>query len=516
MNEGTRTDRWLWFGGLFVILLTLAAHVRGLQGQFVEWDDYAHITQNPAIRSLAPANLWAMFTQPAAKLYCPLTWLSFAVDYQIWGRNPFGYHLTNLVLHLADTVLVMVLVFQLLRDRSARARPVAVLTAAIFGVHPLRVESVAWATERKDVLFAFFYLLALLAYMRWVVGGRRTAYWACLLLFVGSALSKSAAVTFPLVLVLLDIFWKRRVAVWEKIPFVAVCFIVGAATFVAQASGTGETVLGTEAIPLWARVGLMGYCTFFYVGKFFWPLHLSAVYPTFEDFGWTPAIAVGWAGGFCGVLAVAFALRKRVPIVWPSWLFYLATLSPTIGLIPVGAHVVADRYAYIALLGLALPTSMGLVVLGDQSRSLRVVVSAAVVAVLAALTALSVRQSVVWTNTETLFQNALAEDPRCYTALVNLTMYYTSVNRLDEAIAAGNRAVALAPNGLIGRKNLAFALIHAKRYREAIHTLRPAVDHGIDDPAVWRALTECFTALGDEKNAKVADARLLRSTHNKP
>ena len=516
MNQGTRTDRWLWIGGLFVVLLTLAAHVRGLQGQFVEWDDYAHITQNPAIRSLAPAQLWAMFTQPAAKLYCPLTWLSFALDYQIWGRNPFGYHLTNLLLHVADTALVLVLVFQLLRDRSRHARPVAVLTAAIFGVHPLRVESVAWATERKDVLFAFFYLLALLAYLRWVVGGRRTAYWACLLLFTGSALSKSAAVTFPLVLVLLDIFWKRRVALWEKIPFLAVCFIVGAATFVAQASGAGETVLGTEAIPLWARLGLIGYCTLFYVGKFFWPLHLSAVYPTFEDFGWTLPIAFGYVMAFCVVFAAAFALRKRAPIIWPSWLFYLATLSPTIGLIPVGAHVVADRYAYMAVMGLALPTSMGLVVLADRWRGLRPVVTALAVALLVALAILSAQQSMVWTNTETLFQKALAEDPHCYTALVNLTMYYTSANRLDEAIASGNRAVEIAPNGLIGRKNLAFALIHAQRYREAIQMLRPAVDHGIDDPAVWRGLKECFTALGDEKNAKAADVRLLRSTHNKP
>src|ERR1035441_153273 len=107
MNEATRTDRWLWIGGLLVVLLTIAAHARGLQGQFLEWDDYGHITQNPAIRSLSPANLWVMFTQPAAKLYVPLTWLSFAIDYQVWGHNPFGYHLTNLLLHGANTVLVL-------------------------------------------------------------------------------------------------------------------------------------------------------------------------------------------------------------------------------------------------------------------------------------------------------------------------------------------------------------------------------------------------------------------------
>jgi hypothetical protein len=515
MNEGTRTDRWLWIGGLLVILLTLAAHVRGLQGQFLEWDDYAHITQNPVIRSLAPANLWKMFTEPAAKLYIPLTSLSFAVDYQIWGRYPFGYHFTNLLLHIANTALVLLLVFQLLRDRFAHARPVAVLTAAIFGVHPLRVESVAWATERKDVLFALFYLLALLAYLRWMVNGKRSAYWTCLLLFIGSTLAKSTAVTFPLVLVLLDVFWKRRVAVWEKVPFVAVCLIIGAATFVAQASGAGGTVLGAEEIPLWARVGLVGYCALFYLKKFFWPVHLSAVYPSFEDFGWTPLHAAGYMLGFGAVLAVVFALRKRAPIVLPSWLFFLATLSPTIGLVPVGAHVVADRFTYVPLIGLALPVSVGIVKLAEKLRALRFVLVAVVVALLAALTVLSARRSAVWTNTETLFQNALTEDPGCYPALVNLTTYYTSANRLDDAIAYGKRAVDLAPNGLIGRKNLAFAFVRAERHREAIQTLRPLADRGLDDPAIWRALRDSFTALGDEKNAQAAEKRMLRSTHNK-
>jgi protein O-mannosyl-transferase len=413
-------------------------------------------------------------------------------------------------------VLVLVLVFQLLRDRSVHPRSVALLTAAIFGVHPLRVESVAWATERKDVLFAFFYLLALLAYLRWLDRGKPNSYWMCLLLFIGSALSKSTAVTFPFVLMILDWFWKRRIALSEKVPFFAVSLLVGAATFVAQASGTGETVLGVTVIPLWARLGLVGYCTVFYVGKFFWPFHLSAVYPTFEDFGWTPLIAVGYLVAFCALLGAALALRRRAPIMLPSWLFYLVTLSPTIGLIPVGAHVVADRYAYMALLGLALPTSLGLVAVANKLRPLRLIVSVAIVMLLTALTILSAKRAAVWTSTETLFQNALAEDPTCYTALVNLTVYYTSANRLDSAIDCGQRAVQLAPNGLIGRKNLAIALTHAKRYREAIQILRPAIEHGIDDPVVWRVLKESFDAVGDKQNANIAEARMLRSTQNKP
>ena len=511
MNEDTRTDRWLWIGGVLVVLLTIAAHACGLQGQFLQWDDYGHITQNPAIRSLSPANLWSMFTEPAAKLYVPLTWLSFAIDYQVWGRDPFGYHLTNLLLHVANTVLVLLLAFRLLQGRFKYAQPAAVLTAAIFGVHPLHVESVAWVTERKDLLFAFFYLLSLLAYLRWVVRGTRRDYWACLLLFVGSVLSKSTAVTLPLALVLLDVFWKRRVALWEKIPFFAVSLIIGAATFVAQAGGNGETVVGTGVIPLWARLGLVGYCALFYVGKFFWPFHLSAVYPTFEDFGWTPLHAVGYLLAFVALLAAVFTLRKRAPVVLPSWLFYLITLSPTIGLVPVGAHVVADRFTYVPLIGLALPLSVGIVALANSWRRARPILAGATATLLVALVILSAKRSVVWTNTETLFQNALTDDTNCYPALVNLTTYYTSTKQLDEAIVYGTRAVEVAPNGLVGRKSLANAFVKATRYREAIKVLQPAIDHGIDDRVVWRTLQECFTALGDEKNARLAETRMLRS-----
>ena len=510
-NEGTRNHQRLWVSGLLVILLTIAAHARGLQGQFLEWDDYSHITQNPVIRSLSPTNLWRMFTEPAAKLYVPLTWVSLAIDYQMWGHIPFGYHLTNLLLHVANTMLVLLLAFRLLQGRFQYAQPAAVLTAAIFGVHPLRVESVAWVTERKDLLFAFFYLLATLVYLRWAVRGNRRDYWGCFLLFVCSALAKSTAVTLPLVLVLLDIFWKRRVAMWEKIPFFAVSLIIGAATFVAQASGKGETVLGTEVVPPWARLGLVGYCTQFHVRKFFWPLHLSAVYPSFEDFGWTPLQAICYVLAFAVLLAAAFTLRRRAPIVLPAWLFYLITLSPTIGLIPVGVHVVADRFTYVPLIGLALPLSVGLVTAANTWSRARPIIVAVIISLVVALVILSVNRSAVWTNTETLFHNALAEDPNCYPALVNLTTYYTSTKQLDEAIDYGTRAVTFAPNGLVGRKSLAAALVQARRYREAIKTLQPAIDHGIDDHAVWQTLNECFTALGDEKNARLAETRMLRS-----
>ncbi len=505
MNERSESTK-LWLGAILVLALTLVAHVRGLQGQFVEWDDTSHITRNATIRAVSFENVRVMFTRPIAKLYCPLTWLSYAIDYQIWGRDPFGYHLTNLLLHLANTLLVLVLVRKALRGRYEQATAAALLTAAIFGIHPLRVESVAWATERKDVLFAFFYLCALILYWRWLDGHKRSDYWVCFGLFVAAALSKSAAVTFPAVLLLIDHALAKRKAWEEKIPFFVVSLIVTAVTFLAQAGGKGETVATPEIIPLWARAGLVGYCSLFYVRKFFWPFHLSAVYPTFDEMHWNVFVGFGYLVTFALITALAVAVRRRWPALLPSWLFYVIALSPTIGLVPVGIHVVADRYSYVALIGLAVPVSMAIVcaIASVHNSAARVALCGVAAVIVAGLVFLSNRRTAVWSNTETLFLNALQENPNCLPAHVNLTVWYTSRKEFDEAIKHGQRAVEIAPYGIPGRKNLAYAYINEDHRREAITVLRPLAVHDVEDPDIWRALAECFEALGQTNNAKLA------------
>jgi protein O-mannosyl-transferase len=496
MNEPSASNRF-WLGAVIVLLL---------QGQFVEWDDTTHITRNAAIRSLTARNMQIMFTKPIAKLYCPVTWLSYAIDYRIWGRDPFGYHLTNLLLHLANTLLVLVLVERALRGRFAYAASAAILTAAIFGVHPLRVESVAWATERKDVLFAFFYLCALIAYWRWLGADKQRDYWACFTLFVAAVLSKSTAVTLPLVLLLIDHSWANRKAWEEKIPFFAVSLIITAVTFLSQAGGKGETVVGPEAIPLWARIGLVGYCSLFYAWKFVWPVHLSAVYPPFDDMHWNVPISLGYAAAFGIITALAIVARRRWPALLPLWLFYIITLSPTIGLVPAGIHVVADRFSYLPLIGLALPASMALVsaTVHTPNSIVRIILGGAIAVIIGAMALLSDQRAAVWFNTETLFLNALQEDPGCLPAHINLTMWYTSLKEFDDAIQHGQQAVAIAPMGSPGRKNLAHAYVARGQLREAVAVLRPLAQHGVEDADVWRTLAECFETLGDTNNAKLA------------
>ena len=173
----------------------------------------------------------------------------------------------------------------------------------------------------------------------------------------------------------------------------------------------------------------------------------------------------------------------------------MITLSPTIGLIPVGVHVVADRFSYLPMIGLALPVSVGLVSCGRR-------VWAPVLVGMIGLVLLTHARTAVWRNTETLFGSVLQEYPKSYPALVNMTVWYTSLGRTNEAIAIGQRAVAAAPEGLIGRRNLARAFIKAHRYREAAVVLRPAIEHGVNDFRIWEDLHECFVALGDDKNAR--------------
>lgn len=512
MNWRELSQRQHWLIALAVVLLTFGVHVRGLHNDFVEWDDNIYITDNTVIRTISWENVRAMFTEPRYKLYLPLTWLSLSLDYQIWELNPFGYHLTNLILHLANTLLVYLLVHSLVRDRHPQFLVVAAVTAVLFGIHPLRVESVAWATERKDVLFAFFYLASLVVYLRWLTAARAWQYWSCLGLFVLGALSKSTAITLPVVLLLLDYFWKRRVDWLGKVPFVVVSALTALATLAAATSEQGVTVPGADVLPVSTRIGLVGYCTTFYLKKFFWPVHLSAIYPYFDELGWTPLSTAGYVLAFALLLGLAFALRRRWPVVWPAWLFYLVTLSPTIGLVPAGIQVVADRFIYLPSIGLAFAASLGLAEACRARPNLRTVIGSVTGACALGLALLTYQRTGVWANTETLFQSVLADNPDSLPAHIALTRWYNTREQYDKAIQHGRRAVELAPQGLPGRKNLAYALMNAGKYREAIGVLREPIDHRVPDPDIWAAVAKCFTAVGEPANAAAAQAEWRRLT----
>ena len=206
------------------------------------------------------------------------------------------------------------------------------------------------------------------------------------------------------------------------------------------------------------------------------------------------------------VTVLAVVVRRQWPAVLPAWLFYIIALSPTIGLAPVGIHIVADRYSYLALTGLALLVSMAIasVVAWAPNAIIRFVMGGVIAVLFATLVLVTSQRGAVWSSTETLFLNALHENPNCLPAHINLTVWYTRLKRFDEAIEHGQQAVAIAPDGIPGRKNLAYAYINEGHRREAIGVLRPLAQRSVEDAEVWRLLGECFEALGDTNNARLA------------
>jgi hypothetical protein len=365
-------DRPVLLAATAVLALTVLVFLPSLGNGFVSLDDHDYVEGNPGIGlALGELAAWA-FTTYRAYNYHPLTWLSLALDHAFWGLDPFGYHLTSVLLHAANGALVVVLAWLLIRRARAAGEPgppalrevlAAAAAGALFSIHPLRVESVTWISERKDVLFAFFYLLSLIAYVRFttaVTPGRRAVlYAASLALFCLSALSKPMAVSLPAVLLLLDACPLRRIdgprpvrrmlsLLPEKAPFVLVA--VGLAVLTILAQGTSGQIRDIQELPIGERGVIALRAVFFYLGKTLWPAGLAPFYPILQPVTLTVMDAVRIAA-FLGITGLGIALWKRNRLPLTAWAFYIVTLIPVSGIVQVGGQAAADRYSYLPLLG---------------------------------------------------------------------------------------------------------------------------------------------------------------------
>lgn len=355
-----KTDRFDALLALGLAVLILVAFGGALRNGFVNFDDDAYVTENPHVSTgLSIANLrWALTATHSANWH-PLTWLSHQLDCELFGLRPAGHHATSLLLHAANAVLL----FLFLR-RATGARWPSLIVAALFAVHPLRVESVAWAAERKDVLSAFFGLAALCGYVNYA---RKPGYWGHVLvsvLFTCSLLAKPMLVTFPCVLLLLDYWPLRRIhttsgprAFWgsmlsatlEKLPLFALSGAVAALTVLAQHSA--GAVAGLETYPWSVRAGnaLLSYTG--YLGKFFWPRSLAVPYPLHPDAVTPTRIALASAL-LCLITVAALWQWRRRPVLAVGWFWCLGMLVPVIGFLQVGSQAMADRYTYLPQIGI--------------------------------------------------------------------------------------------------------------------------------------------------------------------
>src|SRR3989475_3697698 len=370
---------------LVIAFSTFAAFLPALQNQFVSWDDAENFLDNPHYRGLGWTHLRWMWTTHLGH-YIPLTWMTLGLDYLLWGLNPVGYHLTSLLLHAANAVVFFFVVRRILTlalpSPSERGQALAVsagVAALVFAIHPLRVESVAWATERRDVLSGLFYLLTILMYLRaYEFGARgRGWYWLAVAVFVCALLSKSMVVNLPVVLLIVDIYpfrrlggvigwWSepaRRVYV-EKIPFVLLAAAASAIAIMAQSSVHAALSLAQLSVP--GRLAISAYGVSFYLWKMVVPLNLSPLYERPLTLNPSAMPFVLNYGLVLALTAIVLALRRRAPGLLAVWFAYVVVLLPVLGIFQSGPQIAADRYTYLAGLGWALLT--GAALLSDSRR----------------------------------------------------------------------------------------------------------------------------------------------------
>jgi tetratricopeptide (TPR) repeat protein len=515
---------------LVVAVATVVAFLPTFANDFVDFDDQTNLTENPYYRGLGPSHLAWMFTHIDG-LYIPLTWISFAVDYLLWGMDPVGYHLTNLVLHAGNGVVfywICVRLYRLARlDGDVWCRCGAAGAAALFALHPLRVESVAWATERRDVLSGLLVLLTLLAYLRTHgrtpgrrgPGEREPLAWGALALFAASLLAKSVGMSLVVVLVVLDVYplgrlpgrpaaWLRPVhrRVWlEKLPFLVLGLVAAVVAGIAQRYA--GALYSFDDYPLRDRFGQVFWALAFYLGKTLWPAGLSPLYP----------IPVGWELMRADVLAAAVlvlalsaalvALRRRWPAGLAAWVCCVAFLAPLLGLAQSGPHIAADRNTYLAMLGWAA-VGGGLVPAlargAEGTRRARLALAGLCVAA-TVLAVLTWRQVGIWHDSITLWRTAVAASPTCYVCQNNLGNAYLRAGRTDEAAPHFEAALAVQPGDADGRANLGNVALRAGKTEEARRAFEAAL---AIDPDHSVALTNLGRILLDEERVDEAIARL--------
>jgi tetratricopeptide (TPR) repeat protein len=469
-----------------VALITFIVYLTCLRNDFVEWDDGAYVFENSHIHSLNAAFFrWAFFDFYAANWH-PLTWISHALDYALWGLNPLGHHLTNIVLHAINVFLVVLLAIRLLeawKERTGRnglssfPSGQAILIAAgttglLFGLHPIHVESVAWVAERKDLLCALFFLLSITWYSNYVrivtseVSHENpfsqffNRYYLCALgFFIFALMSKPMAVTLPVVLLLLDWYPFNRIRSFntslpvlaEKLPFIILSLLSSMVTILAQKAGGALTSI--NAIPLSTRVLVGTKALVVYLVKTMWPLNLIPLYPypktallLSPEYLVPIAIVVG-------ITVVSIVHVKKQKLWLATWSYYVITLLPVLGFVQVGSQSMADRYTYLPSLGLFL--MVGLVVASvsqqvDILKRWRLLVGiAGTIAVLLAfilLTYLTTRQIGIWKNSYTLWSYVIEKAPTPVPqAYFSLGIVFGERKQFDKAIAYYDQAIALDP-----------------------------------------------------------------------
>ncbi len=498
---------------LAVALAAVVAYLPALGNGYVEWDDDRYIVENWAARRLSWEGVrWALTTFHEGN-WTPVAWLSHMVDGTFFGLEPRGRHATSVLLHAASAALLFVALRRLTGDAAPSA-----LVAALFALHPVNVESVAWLAERKNVLSALFAFATLAAYAGYAARPGAGRYALVLLLAALSLAAKPALLALPLVLLLLDAWSLRRFsrrAVIEKAPLLAICGVAAALAFHAQRSA--HAVVPLDAHPLAERFANAAVGLARTVVHAAWPRSLSAFYPmpgTPEAPALAPA-AVLAAAAFLAAATVACArFARSAPHVAVGWLWFLATIAPVSGLVQIGSHAMADRFAYVPLVGLFIAAAWSVPGLRDWPPPRRVAIPAAL-ALVAFGTATASRVG-VWRDAESLWTSVLRVYPSARIAHTNYAVWLARQGRVDDAAAHIREAALADPGNVSIRVAYGASLTRAGRAGEAVTVLRDALRL---DPANARTnleLARAYDALGRTDAAEEAVNAALAAAPGDP
>jgi protein O-mannosyl-transferase len=528
---------------LSIAVVTCAAFFPALLNDFVNWDDDKILVDNPYYRGFGWNQLKWMFTTFHMGHYQPLSWLSFAMDYLLWGMDPFGYHLTNLLLHAANSVLFYFVSWRLLGaalsisdgKKNWQLSVSAGLSALLFAIHPLRVESVAWATERRDVLSGFFFLITVDCYLRAAAtregSTRRRWLRTALVGYVLSLLSKAIGITLPAVLLLMDVYPLRRLqggplnwlkfeyraVLYEKLPFVVLA--VGFAIAALFAQHTTDALKPLDQFDVVSRVLQASFAFMFYLLKTLFPIHLSPIYELpvdVEPWFWLFLLS----GVVTVTLTVAlYYLAQRWPAAATSWLYYVIVLAPVTGIAQSGPQLVADRYSYLACLGWPLLIGGGIFRLwpaGDSNQSSQrpFVATAVVVITIFALAILTWNQTQVWRTPRTLWQHAVTVTPYSSIAHYNLGRTLEREDKSNQAVESYRRAVSANPRHAKAHFNLARLLALKGLDIEAIDHYRQVLEIRPDHADAHNDLGLLLEMKGDIAAAQSEFQQTLRLEPN--
>ncbi|HEX6847533.1 MAG TPA: tetratricopeptide repeat protein [Chitinophagaceae bacterium] len=450
-RSGETRSFWPWL--IPVLVLTGICFLPILTNTFTNWDDDVYITRNRLVKELD----WkAMFTDASASNYHPLTMVSLALNYAVSGTEPFSYYLINWLLHILNTALVFLFIYNI----SGKKVYVAAFTSLIFGIHPMHVESVAWIAERKDVLYTFFFLLSLIWYWRFLEGSKRANIIYCFVFFVLSLLSKPAAVILPIVLLLLD-YWKGRLFNWkiiaEKMPFFLLSLVFGFITVKVQSA---DAIVSFDTYPLWTRFFFACYTVMIYAARFFVPYPLSAFhpYPPVDAFG----LSIWLSPVFIIALVVLLWLKRKDKLLVFSILFFIVNLLLVVQFVSVGLTIVSERYTYVPYIGLAFLAAMWLEKYLAASSS--TLVKALPVAIAIAFGIVSFQRTRVWKDGDTLWGDVIKKYPAAPTPRSNHANFLKSMATRPEyktqerelllrALEDCNVAIRLKPTHAKGYEN---------------------------------------------------------------